>query len=125
MGKSICTHKREDFQVTGHPELLRRALDNVLRNGLRFARENGVVTVDLSRKAEENTGVISLEDEGPGIRRDQREMIFEPFVRLRDPATGESEGSGLGLAIARQAVRAKGDKYRLRLKRDWRAHGSD
>jgi two-component system, OmpR family, sensor histidine kinase CpxA len=108
MGKSVVLVKSEPLQVTGHPELLRRAVDNVLRNGLRFAREAGTVRVDVSRVFGKNAGIITIRDDGPGIAPDQEKMIFEPFVTLPGHATGLNEGSGLGLAIARQAVLVNG-----------------
>ncbi|MBT9332045.1 HAMP domain-containing sensor histidine kinase [Paracidobacterium acidisoli] len=114
IGKSIQIQRREDFKVKGHPELLRRALDNVLRNSLRFARERGVIKVDLTRKPGDSIGVISIEDDGPGIEAAQQEIIFDPFITLPNHVIGESEGSGLGLAIARQAVLANRGKISAR-----------
>jgi len=106
VGKFIEFENCEDFEVKGHPELLRRALDNVLRNGLRFAREKGVLKVDLIRRPSEPVGTITIQDDAPGVEADQQDIIFDPFVTLANRVTGESEGSGLGLAIARQAILA-------------------
>jgi two-component system sensor histidine kinase CpxA len=110
VGKSVLLRKTEAFQVTGHRELLRRALDNILRNGLRFAREAGSVRVDVTHSVEMKVGVITIQDDGPGVPPGQEEIIFEPFVTLPNGATGSNEGSGLGLAIARQAVFVNGGK---------------
>jgi len=108
MGKSVVLVKSEPLHVMGHRELLRRAVDNVLRNGLRFARETGTVRVDVARIVSRNIGIITIHDDGPGIAPDQEKLIFEPFVTLPNSAAGSSDGSGLGLAIARQAVLAHG-----------------
>ena len=116
-GKSVVLQKSEPFQVTGDRELLRRAVDNVLRNGLRFAREAGTVRVDASHIAARSIGVITIQDDGPGIAPEQEELIFEPFITLPDGAIGANAGSGLGLAIARQAVRVHRGTIT--------AHGSD
>jgi two-component system sensor histidine kinase CpxA len=110
IGKSVVFRQREKFQVTGHRELLRRALDNVLRNGLRFARDAGSIQVDTFYRLEDKIGVISIHDDGPGIRPNQEEVIFEPFVSLPNGGSSVTGGSGLGLAIARQAVLANGGK---------------
>lgn len=110
LGKTVVILRQEYFQIIGHPELLRRSLDNVLRNGLRFAREAGVVQVEVFLSPDKGTGLISVRDDGPGISVDQQDVIFEPFVTLPDRVTGLTVGSGLGLAIARQAVLANGGK---------------
>jgi signal transduction histidine kinase len=102
IGLDGVLQKTEALQVTGHRELLRRALDNILRNGLRFAHEAGSVRVDVTHSADKRIGIITIQDDGPGIAADQEEIIFEPFVTLPNSATGANEGSGLGLAIARQ-----------------------
>jgi two-component system sensor histidine kinase CpxA len=101
----IC--RAEQFDVEGHPDLLRRALDNVLRNGLKFTQPDGCVEVSCFRK-DAATAVIQIQDDGPGILPGQEELIFEPFVTL--PGNGDKRGSGLGLAISRQAIFANGGK---------------
>jgi two-component system, OmpR family, sensor histidine kinase CpxA len=108
--KSVVVVRRESFQVLGYPDLLRRALDNVLRNGVRFAQQEGSVQVSYFVTGNPATGVIQIPD-GPGVPLGREESIFEPFVTL--PAGSSSEsfgGSGLSLAIARQAVIANGGK---------------
>jgi signal transduction histidine kinase len=83
---------------------LARAVRNVLSNAARHARSRVVVTV-----AETPTGsAIVVDDDGPGIAADQRDRVFERFVRLDEARTGDSGGSGLGLAIARDVVVAHG-----------------
>ncbi|MTH46111.1 two-component system sensor histidine kinase RstB [Intestinirhabdus alba] len=82
--------------------LTARLLDNLLNNALRYC--NSVVQVSLLHDAD--TATLVVEDDGPGVGIDDRERIFEPFVRLdpsRDRATG---GCGLGLAIVRSAALA-------------------
>jgi two-component system sensor histidine kinase CpxA len=106
LSKSVIIARREQFHLHGHRDLLRRAIDNVLRNGLRFAPTDGCVQVSYFCK-DGPAGIILIQDDGPGIPSGQEKTIFEPFVTLPD---GDSEakagGSGLGLAIARQAVLA-------------------
>jgi two-component system sensor histidine kinase CpxA len=107
LSKSVTVAKREQFHLQGYRDLLRRAIDNVLRNGLRFAQTNGCVQISCFLRDGSSTGIILIRDDGPGIPAGQEEAIFEPFITLpsRDSET-KAGGSGLGLAIARQAVLA-------------------
>lgn len=86
------------------PHLTARALQNLLRNAMRYCERRIQVGVKVS-----STGCeICVDDDGIGIPADQCERIFEPFYRLdrsRDRATG---GFGLGLAISRRALEAQG-----------------
>lgn len=112
--KTLRIDCREDFMVTGHRDLLRRALDNVLRNSVRFARADGYINVEFFPSSTGAVGIISIRDDGPGIRPYQEHIIFDPFVTLPDRVTGVAGGSGLGLAIARQAVLANAGKILAR-----------
>lgn len=107
LSKSVVIARQERFYLRGHRDLLRRAIDNVLRNGLRFAQTDGRVQVFYFWKDGLAAGVILIQDDGPGIPAGQEEAIFEPFVTLPDRHSEvKASGSGLGLAIARQAVLA-------------------
>lgn len=107
LSKSVVIAGREQFHLHGHRDLLRRAIDNILRNGLRFARNHGSVRVLYFWKDGPPAGIILIQDDGPGVPAGQEEAIFEPFLTLPDGASEvKSGGSGLGLAIARQAVLA-------------------
>lgn len=109
IGKSVISLRADSFHVAGYPDLLLRALDNVLRNGLRFARANGEVQIDCYPKPDGSAGVIHIQDDGPGIPLGTEESIFEPFVTLSPSGTDPAlNGSGLGLAITRQAVLSNG-----------------
>ncbi|HTF71861.1 MAG TPA: HAMP domain-containing sensor histidine kinase [Edaphobacter sp.] len=113
--KVVTIVKDESFQVRGYPDLLRRALDNVLRNGLRFASKEGSVEVSYFRNPSSTTGVILIQDDGPGVPLGREELIFEPFFTLPNNSTDEiMGGSGLGLAIARQAVIGYGGRIYAR-----------
>ena len=107
-GCSIDINVPEETNLQGNAELLRRAIENVLRNAIRYAPPESTVEVRLER--EENWARITVRDYGPGVSEKLRERIFDPFFRAdasRDERTG---GLGLGLAIARRAVRVhRGD----------------
>ena len=85
------------------PRLTARALQNLLRNAMRYCEKRIQVSVQVLAHGCE----IWVDDDGIGIPDDERERIFEPFYRLdrsRDRATG---GFGLGLAISRRALEAQ------------------
>jgi two-component system sensor histidine kinase CpxA len=104
--KSVLTSSYKDFALVGHPALLQRALDNILRNALRFARTQVLVTVSSVKRNGIMTGIITINDDGDGITTGREEAIFEPFVTFGSQFGDEGCGSGLGLAIARQAILA-------------------
>lgn len=86
--------------IRGHA--LRRCLDNLVDNALRYAAH---IVVRLHRCPTSGAWLVDVEDDGPGIPPENREQVFEPFFRL-DPARGWHEGgSGLGLSIARSMAR--------------------
>ena len=88
--------------VAGAPELIRRALENVIRNALRFSPTGGVVEVGAGLV--EGRILIQVRDHGPGAEPALRARMFDPFVKGREDASG----AGLGLAIARRALAAHG-----------------
>lgn len=90
-----------NLQVRANGELLHRAIENVLRNALRFSPLGGLVTLVVSASA--GTGCqIVIEDQGPGVPPEALEKIFTPFFR----GENSGEGYGLGLAIARRVLLA-------------------
>ncbi|MFJ2587848.1 ATP-binding protein [Streptomyces sp. NPDC087538] len=94
------------FEVAGSRGQLARVIGNLLDNAERHARS--AVTVSV-RAAERGGVVVAVTDDGAGVPPDERERIFERFVRLDDARTRDDGGAGLGLAIARDvAVRHGG-----------------
>jgi two-component system, OmpR family, sensor histidine kinase CpxA len=107
--KTVILTTLETFSVSGYPDILARALDNVLRNGLRFAQQQ--VTIHVSVEPTSEMGIIVIEDDGPGVPEGSEDAIFEPFITVADKSSVDiMRGSGLGLAIARQAVIANGGR---------------
>jgi len=82
-------------KVMGDRFLLRDLIDNLVDNAIRYSPRCGTVTVSCTQQ--DKTGVLSIEDSGPGIPLSEQEKIFSRFYRLNDNTTG----SGLGLAIVR------------------------
>ncbi len=88
--------------VLAEPELLCRALSNLLRNAVRYAGQAGPITV--SARCEDHEVSLTVADCGPGVPENELTRIFDPFYRLdpsRDASTG---GIGLGLAIVKTCV---------------------
>jgi len=88
--------------VDGDPELLRRAIENVLRNAIRFAPADSSVSVQLEQNAENVT--LKVRDFGSGVPEEMLGRIFDPFFRVEESRDGATGGVGLGLSIARRAV---------------------
>uniref|UniRef100_UPI0026EE74FD ATP-binding protein n=1 Tax=Lonsdalea britannica TaxID=1082704 RepID=UPI0026EE74FD len=107
-GVEIILHsgEYEDYTIKGMAELMRRALDNIIRNALRFSSQGQAVTVTL--KQSEREWFIDVADSGPGVEKGKLSSIFDPFIRIDSPQSGK--GYGLGLAIARKAVLAHGGR---------------
>jgi two-component system sensor histidine kinase CpxA len=99
--KQVYLLSSPQISMRGYRELLKRALDNILRNAIRFTPEGGRVEVDVLSRSNDRV-VIQVKDSGIGVQDDKLDAIFEPFVR----ASSDRSGAGLGLAIARQAVHA-------------------
>lgn len=89
-------------RVIGDPERLTRVLRNLTDNAARHATS----TVTLRLRADGATAVVDVIDDGPGIPVEQRERVFERFVRLDESRTRSSGGTGLGLPIVAQIVHA-------------------
>ncbi len=91
-----------DGTVLGNRELLRRAVENVIRNAIRYAPEHSSIKVSLA--GDGHDAMIAVRDFGPGVPDDALTRIFDPFYRVEEARDANGGGSGLGLSIARRAV---------------------
>jgi signal transduction histidine kinase len=89
-------------QVDYDPKWLRQVLLNLLQNALNASPPGGQVT--LHSEFTVDAWRVALEDQGPGVAPEQRERIFQRFVRLEGPARPGTQGSGLGLTICRSII---------------------
>jgi two-component system, OmpR family, sensor histidine kinase ChvG len=95
------------YYVAGHELRLGQVISNLIDNARSFVpEENGRITIGLSRSGRRN--IITVEDNGPGIRPDALERIFERFYTDRPSGEAFGQNSGLGLSISRQIVEAHG-----------------
>jgi signal transduction histidine kinase len=90
--------------ITAQSLGLKRLFSNLVDNALKYG-----ASAKITLKREEGQVVIDVEDEGPGVPEDQRESVFEPFVRLQEGASG----AGLGLPAARSIARAHGGEIAI------------
>lgn len=111
--RSVQVTACDECSMTGTEELLRSAVENVVRNAVRYTAEGTKVEVALNVKnGNENLAEIRVRDHGEGVREDAIEKIFNPFYRTEDARDRESGGSGLGLAITSRAVRLHGGEVK-------------
>ncbi len=89
-------------RVLGNRELLRRAVENVVRNAIRYAPQQSEIHLALSETAREAS--IAVRDFGPGVPEDTLKRIFDPFFRVEEARDTNGGGSGMGLSIAKRAV---------------------
>ncbi len=94
----------ETYFVSGHDIRLGQVFNNLIDNARSFCRKDGIVNVTLTAKA--RTLKITVDDDGPGIRSDQFERIFERFYTDRPEGESFGQNSGLGLSISKQIVDA-------------------
>ena len=99
--------RREPVTVEGDPELLRRAVENVIRNAIRYSPTDSSIEVQTARS--NGHAVVDVRDHGPGVPDAALPRLFDPFYRAAAEAGGR-RGSGLGLAIARGFVEANGGR---------------
>ena len=99
-GRNVSFSGDERVIITGQSLGLKRLFGNLIDNALKYGAS---ARIKLERR--ESEVIVDVEDDGPGVPADQRESVFEPFVRLNEQGT---RGAGLGLAAARSIARAHG-----------------
>jgi two-component system sensor histidine kinase CpxA len=92
--------------VNGNRDLLRSAIENVLRNAVRYSPQDAPVDVSVTHA--ESGVVILIRDQGPGVPDRDLERIFEPFYRVAESRDRDTGGEGIGLAITAQVMKAHG-----------------
>ena len=102
-----------DLYVRGHARSLEQAIANLLANAVRFAPTGTAISIGAGQEA--GWVWLTVSDQGPGVAEDERERVFQRYVRLGEDEAGRphlagGQGSGLGLAIVREIVQAhRGD----------------
>ncbi|MDX6750502.1 ATP-binding protein [Geminicoccaceae bacterium 1502E] len=107
-GAAVELRDGEEILLPARPVALRRCLANLVDNAARHGRSIALGARRRGRHVE-----ITVEDDGPGIPKSQREAVFRPFVRLDQSRSRATGGVGLGLTIARDVALGHGGDLRL------------
>lgn len=107
---------RDRITLHANAELLSSAIENVVRNGIRYTHAGTDVLVTLERKDTDGASAVRLtvRDFGPGVPEDKIPSLRMPFYRIDPARSSETGGTGVGLAIADRAVRLHGGSLALR-----------
>ena len=96
----------EDAIVDGDTDALTRVVTNLLTNAAKFSPDG--TTIHVTVGADDGVATVTVDDEGPGIRPDERDLIFEPFYRSSDDAVLSPPGTGIGLAVVKDLTEQMG-----------------
>ena len=104
----ITTDIPERVYLDGRKNLIQRCLNNLINNSIKYSEK---ILISLKKSASNIT--ITVDDDGPGIPKNERENVFKPFYKI-DKSRGDSKSSvGLGLSIASDIVRSHGGNILL------------
>ena len=109
LGASISVSGQISQPVQAQPQALRRSFGNLLDNARRYG--DGTIEVELSEDA--NHARVLIHDRGPGVSDENKDRVFEPYVRLESSRAKHTGGSGLGMATARTTIRSYGGNITL------------
>ena len=107
-GQHVAVIGPATINITGRPLALKRAVNNLISNAVKYATDVRVTLIVGPHAAE-----VHVDDNGPGIPPARREEAFRPFSRLDEARTQNASGTGLGLTLARDTARAHGGDLRL------------
>jgi signal transduction histidine kinase len=110
----VSAEPTDEYPVEADPDLLRSAIENVVRNAVRYTAAGTAVEIRLERRIGDQGEEIAIRvlDSGPGVPEEALEQIFQPFYRIDDARNRQTGGAGLGLSIADRAVRLHGGRVR-------------
>ena len=106
--KNITSELLKDVYMNGRKNLIRRCLNNLIDNGVKYANK-----INLQMTKSNSYIVLTVDDNGPGISKDEYENVFKPFYKI-NKSRGDSKSSvGLGLSIASDIIRSHGGNITL------------
>lgn len=110
MGHDVCFKTRSNrVAVMGKPVALKRAINNLIHNAVRYAKQ-----VDVKVYCRDEKVIVLVKDDGPGISEKELERVFAPFYRGEHSRSRDTGGVGLGLAVTRDIIKAHGGQVTLR-----------
>jgi two-component system sensor histidine kinase CpxA len=112
--RHVRVTQADSCTILGNRQLLRSAIENVIRNAVSYTAEGTEVQIALLKSSSNGNGMalISVRDHGSGVPEESLGDIFLPFYRVGDARDRFSGGSGLGLSITERAVRLHGGTVR-------------
>lgn len=113
-GRRVQMVRAMPTTIHGATGLVRSAIENVVRNAVRYTAEQSIVEVTLGRadRTSSSGALIQVRDHGPGIPEDRLADIFRPFYRIGEGRERETGGTGLGLSITHRAILLHGGTVR-------------
>jgi two-component system OmpR family sensor kinase len=105
--RQVVLSEMDECRVVGNEELLRRAVENVVRNAIRYTPENTSVDIRVRKTLQGDAAYADIEvrDHGPGVPDSHIANLFRPFYRVSDARERITGGTGLGLAITERALK--------------------
>jgi signal transduction histidine kinase len=105
-GKTVRVTESTACIVSGARELIRSAVENVMRNAIRYTKEGTEVEVAIRRTLDTAVpaAIVTIRDHGPGVPESDLDKLFRPFYRVGEARERQTGGTGLGLAITERAV---------------------
>lgn len=97
---SVSTHFEEDIYIQSDNYLLSIIIENLISNAIKYNKENGLITINLSSKSEQV--FLSIQDSGIGISDENSDKIFLPFYRIHSTEYPSIKGNGIGLSIVKR-----------------------
>ena len=108
LGEPVTWQNHAPAPVTCRPNEIRRAVRNLVENAVAYGSKAEVQIADSGDGYD-----IVVEDEGPGIPEDDRQRVFEPFVRLESSRNAATGGTGLGLTLVKAIAEGHGGAIML------------
>jgi signal transduction histidine kinase len=105
-GHHVSVAVDRDAIVDGDTDALTRVVANLLTNAAKFSPDG--TTIHVTVGADDGVGTLTIDDEGPGIPVDERDLVFEPFFRGRGDAVIGQPGTGVGLAVVKNLTEQMG-----------------
>jgi two-component system sensor histidine kinase CpxA len=112
-GCSVNLAGSANVALHANRELLASAIENVLRNAVRYSPPDAPVDVSVERREADGVSII-IRDRGPGVPADELERIFQPFYRVAESRDRDTGGEGIGLAITSQVMKTHGGSANAR-----------
>ncbi len=107
--RTVALAENQSATVNGNAELLRSAIENVVRNALVHAPNSDV---EVSLRATQSEAIIRVRDWGEGVATNELDELFRPFYRVAKARDRQSGGTGLGLSITQRALTSHGGNVR-------------